>query len=56
MASEKRSFPYYSAVPEISIKRRAVEAHNPGQESGSADVFELPDLDDLDPSDTVSPV
>jgi len=56
MAGEKRSFPYYSAVPEIDLKRRAVEGRNPGLESKPADVFELPDLDDLDPSDTVSQV
>ncbi len=54
MSGQKRSFPYHSAVPEISLKRRGVEALNPGLESHSAEVFEVPELDDLEPSDTVS--
>jgi hypothetical protein len=53
MSGQKRSFPYYSAVPEIDIKKRGIEGLNPGLEAHSAEVFELPELDDLEPSDTV---
>ena len=30
--SQKRHFPYYSAVPEIEIKKRRVSGVNPGRE------------------------
>jgi hypothetical protein len=53
MSGQKRAFPYYSTVPEIDIKRRVIEGQNPGLASRSAEVFELPELEDLDPRDTV---
>lgn len=30
--AQKRHFPYYSAVPEIEIKRRGISGVNPGRE------------------------
>ena len=45
MAGEKRSFPYYSSVPDIALKRRGVDGTNPGQEQKNAELFELPDLE-----------
>lgn len=51
MSGAKRSFPYYSSVPEISLKKRGVEGINPGRENKSAELFELPDIE---PSEAVS--
>ena len=45
MAGEKRAFPYHSAIPNISLKKRDLGGLNPGQEQRNADLFELPDLD-----------
>ena len=44
----KRSFPYYSAVPSIDLKRRAVEGINPGQESSSPVIFHAPALAEVE--------
>ncbi len=51
MAGEKRAFPYYSSVPDINLKRRGIDGVDPGRESESAGLFELPDLE---PSEAVS--
>ena len=51
MAGEKRAFPYYSSVPDIDFKRRAIEGVHPGREIEAAEPFELPDLE---PSEAVS--
>ena len=44
----KRSFPYYSAVPSIDLKRRAVEGINPGQEGSSPIIFHAPALAEVE--------
>lgn len=42
MTGQKRSFPYYSSVSEIDLKRRAVEGVNPGEEAADANIYEAP--------------
>ena len=39
MSGQKRHFPYYSAVPEMQLKQRAVSGVNPGKERADVRTF-----------------
>ena len=39
MSGQKRQFPYYSAMPEIQLKQRAVSGINPGKERANVRTF-----------------
>ena len=42
MSTPKRQFPYYSAVPEVELKKQALENVNPGFERNEPRTFEAP--------------
>ena len=44
MSTPKRQFPYFSAVPEVEVKKQALENVNPGFERNESRTFEAPAL------------
>ena len=42
MSDQKRQFPYYSDVPDVELKKQALENVNPGFERNESQTFEAP--------------
>ena len=42
MSAQKRQFPYYSDVPDVELKKQALEHVNPGFERNEPRTFEAP--------------
>ena len=42
MSDQKRQFPYYSDVPDVELKKQALEHVNPGFERNEPRTFEAP--------------
>lgn len=42
MSTQKRQFPYYSGVPEVELKKQALDNINPGFERNEPRTFEAP--------------
>ena len=42
MSDQKRQFPYYTDVPDVELKKQALENVNPGFERNEPQTFEAP--------------